>query len=65
MKEKLDAVRQQLDAMAAGWSRQEKDECVQETKATFTQVRLWERVCGWLDGCWMWWVGDLGGQEEE
>ena len=38
MKEKLEAVRKQLDAMAAQWSRTEKDECVQETKATFTQV---------------------------
>ena len=38
MKEKLDAVRQSLDAMAAAWSREEKDECVAETKATFTQV---------------------------
>ncbi|KAM3567631.1 hypothetical protein VYU27_010228, partial [Nannochloropsis oceanica] len=37
VKEKLDAVRRSLDSMAAGWSREEKDECVGETKNTFTK----------------------------
>lgn len=51
VKEKLDAVRKQLDAMAAQWSRQEKDECVQETKATFTQVRSRSRSWLAVAGC--------------
>ena len=37
MKDKLDAVRQSLDKMASNWSREEKDECVGETKNTFTK----------------------------
>ncbi len=37
MKEKLDTVRKSLDKMADAWSREEKDACVGETKATFTK----------------------------
>jgi len=35
VKEKLDAVRKNIDAMAAKWTREQKDECIKETKATF------------------------------
>ncbi|CAM9800340.1 unnamed protein product, partial [Phaeothamnion confervicola] len=31
----LDAVRIKIDAMAAAWSREEKDECLRETTNTF------------------------------
>lgn len=35
MKELLDQVRQKIDAMAKGWSSEEKEACVAETGRTF------------------------------
>lgn len=35
MKELLDAVRIKIDAMAKGWSSEDKAECVEETGRTF------------------------------
>lgn len=33
---KLDAVREALNAVAEGWSREEKDQCLQETEKSFS-----------------------------
>ena len=34
-KQKLDAVRAQLNAVAEGWTREDKDRCLQETEKSF------------------------------
>ena len=33
---KLDAVREQLNAVAEGWTREQKDQCLQETEKSFS-----------------------------
>ena len=32
---KLDAVREELNAVAEGWTREQKDQCLQETEKSF------------------------------
>lgn len=34
-KEKLNGVREQLNAVAEGWTREDKDRCLQETEKSF------------------------------